>query len=434
MDTLVIGFALFSMFFGAGNLIFPPTLGFTYKSDFLIAAISFCITGVGLTLLAVLAVAKKKGDIFSFSKLSGNLLGKILTILVILCIGPVFAIPRTSATTYEVISAADFSVNKYLFAFLFFALTLYFSIVQGRVIDIIGKFLTPLLLITLFTLIVKSVITPISPIPNFQGDGVVNNSLLEGYNTMDAIAALVFTPTIAKSVIAKGHTEEKDYMKTLIGSAIIAMIGLSVIYIALSYIGATSSSLGKDLSRVDLLVLASSKLLGNTGKLVLSLAMALACLTTSIGLVSSVSEIFSNMTDKKIGYKPFVVLICIISALISIFGVETIVQLAIPILGFIYPIVIVFIFFTFFENVIKSKKIIVATTAVTVFFTLIESINNMAVTVENVFGIENLQISKFTNFLNDFLNFFPLYKLGFIWLIPAVIVFIISIIVFKKER
>ncbi|MDO4594508.1 MAG: branched-chain amino acid transport system II carrier protein [Tissierellia bacterium] len=430
MDILIIGFALFAMFFGAGNLIFPATLGRLYASSWQIAGLGFSITGVGLTLLAVLSMAKKRGDIFTFTKISGEKFSKVITFLIILCIGPAFALPRTAATSMEIFDAVGFSINHLLFALVFFGLTLFLAIRPNNVIDAIGKYLTPLLLITLLILIIRGIASPIGDIKVVKEANVFSNSLLEGYNTMDAIAAIVFTPIIVKAVMDKGY--EHKYMKMMSFAGIIAIVGLGFVYISLTYLGAsTSSVLEGEKSRVDLLIYIATELLHGLGKYVLSIAMVLACLTTSVGLTSSLSEIFNRFFGNKLGYDKFVIILVLVSAIISVGGVGTIVELAVPILSFIYPIAVLLIGFNFIDEKIKHKKIMTNTFFVVGVISFIQASRDMINTIERLFGLSNSLTNAIASVFDKIIKALPLNDLGFPWIVPFLIVLIASIIFYN---
>lgn len=326
------------MFFGAGNLIFPPMLGYIYGDKWLLASIAFTIVGVGLTLIAVISMAKRKGNIFTFTSLAGDKLSKTIILIIALCIGPLGAIPRTAATSFEMVESAGFNINILVFTLIFFALSLFLSLSKNSVVDLIGKFLTPLLLISLLIMIIVGMLNPIGDTKNVDMalKTIFSNSMLEGYNTMDTLAALAFTPIIVESIIKKGY--KNDLLKKTIEASLIAVIGLAFVYISLTFLGSSASKSIDTDSRVTLLNFISSSILGNKGKFVLLLAIIMACFTTSIGLISSISNIFVEFSKNKLKYKPVAWVIAIVSLLLSVLGVESIVRLTGPFLQFVYPL------------------------------------------------------------------------------------------------
>lgn len=436
MDVFVIGFALFAMFFGAGNLIFPPSLGWNFGSMWLLSGLAFSFMAVGLTIITLISVAKKHGDMFRFTSLAGDRLSKVIIIVVLSCIGPINAMPRTSATTMEIFQAIGFNINPVIFSALFFAFVAFFALRESSVVDLIGKFMTPILLLCLAILFLVGIINPIGEIArtSLPKGQVVSSSMIEGYNTMDSLAALAFTIVIVKSLTAKGYKE--DLIKKTIQASLIAVIFLSLVYIGLAYLGATTSIVIEDgLSRVDLLIFIADSLIGDIGKIVLALAMMMACFTTAIGLATSISDIFSEFTKNKVPYKAGVVGCCLISAILAVFGVETIVQLAVPLLVFIYPLVILLVFYNLFER--KLDPIVIKSTFIVVTIVcLIQAIGDMINTIGSIFSLDMGIFQYLADFLGKIIGLLPFESLGFPWLIPFALTFFISLIgsKIKKER
>ena len=205
-DSIIVGFALFSMFFGAGNLIFPPSLGHTLGDKYLLGIIGFVLTGVGLPLLAILACSKGNGTFESITNKISPKFTLILTTVLFFAIGPLLAIPRTAATTFE-ISILPFFPNwsPVIMMAIYFLINLFFVLRRSSIIDTIGKFLTPALIIILIIIIVKGVINPIGDIASTGATNVISYSLLEGYQTMDALAGLLFSSVITSSIVSKGY-------------------------------------------------------------------------------------------------------------------------------------------------------------------------------------------------------------------------------------
>ena len=410
-DIIIIGFALFAMFFGSGNLIFPPYLGRLAGSEYVTAMIGFMIMGVGLPLLGVMATAKAGG---SFDEI-GNKVGKTFSIVLmtalILAIGPFLAIPRTAATTYE-ISIRPFlpNISPVLIIAIYFAINLFFVLSPNSIVDIIGKFLTPILLITLLVLIVKGVFVPVSTLTDNTLTNTFTSSLIEGYQTMDALAAVCFGGIIVTTIKAKGYNSTNEIIKMTLKSSLIAIGGLGIIYGGLMYLGAHTASFAGEIEKTALVIMLAKQILGEAGTIFLAIAVALACLTTSIGLTSTGATYFSNLSKGKISYKVAAVLISILSMAIALLGVDRIVGLTTPVLKILYPIIIVLVLLTLLGKFVSSSKVY----KVTVYVTLI-------VVLVDVLG-------KFFNitFINDLVSYLPLSDVDFTWLIPALIAFCIS--------
>lgn len=434
MDIFVIGFALFAMFFGAGNLIFPPSLGHAYGSLWLLSGLAFSFMAVGLTILSLISVARKRGDMFVFTSMAGKRLSKVIILVVLSCIGPLNAMPRTSATTMEIFEAIGFKINPLIFSLIFFGFVIFFALRKNSVVDMIGKFMTPILLISLAILFLAGIVKPIGPISqmDIQATEVVGSSMLEGYNTMDSLATLAFTIVIVKSVTAKGYKE--DLIKKTIQASLIAVVFLSIVYIGLAYLGATTSSLvDREFSRVDLLIFIADSLIGDIGKLVLGLAMMMACFTTATGLATSISEIFSDFTNKKVSYRAAVIFACMLSAILSVFGVENIVKLAVPLLVFIYPLIILLVIFNLFDD--KIDPIIVkASFVVVTIICLIHAIKDMINTIGQVFNLDMGIWQKLADSLGSLVGQLPFDDLGFPWILPFIITLIVSFIYTRVRK
>lgn len=367
VDIAVIGLALFAMFFGAGNLIFPPYLGTNAGTDWFSGFLCFFIADVGLALVAILAMIKS-GDV-SMNGITGKL-GKvpstIINSLIVLCIGPFLAIPRTAATTFEMGVKPIFpSINSWVFGAIFFGLVLLFTIRPSGVVDVIGKFLTPILVISLLALIVIGYLHPIGEIVATTDFDTVKEGILSGYQTMDVLAALVFVIIIVSAAKSKGYTETKSTMNIVIKSSIFAAVALCVIYGGLAYLGATTSAGGfEGYNQTALVVAITQTLIGNYGVLILAIIVFFACITTAIGLVSSCASFFEELTNNKVSYRTVVLLTVGFSYIISNFGISTIISIAAPILSLLYPVILVMIILAFFGKHIKNNNIYIGAAAV----------------------------------------------------------------------
>ena len=345
IDVLTIGFALFSMFFGAGNVIFPPYLGLQCGRLWLGGFSAYYFADVLLALLALFALLREGSAEMVMDRVGKKAALFVMTVI-ILCIGPLLAIPRTAATTFEMgIVPLLPKVSPILFSALFFALILALSIQESAVIDIIGRFLTPALLLGLALLIVVGIIRPLGPITaEVRVDSVVETGVQAGYQTMDILAALVFGAVLVKSAADKGYDDKDRRMKVLIGAAGLAGILLLLVYFGLAYLGATVSTLySPEIGRAELVIAIVQSLLGRSGLIIFAVVVALACVTTAVALVSAAADHFAYIMKNRVSYKTFVVIICVFSAVVSNLGLDTIVSIAAPILGLVYPPVLVLV-------------------------------------------------------------------------------------------
>ncbi|MCQ4637348.1 branched-chain amino acid transport system II carrier protein [Anaerovorax odorimutans] len=360
-DQLVVGFALFSMFFGAGNIIFPPYLGMGAGSDWFLGFICYYLADIGLSVLAIFALIKSGGEVEDVTGHIGKIPGTLMFAAMILCIGPLIAIPRTGATTYEMFVTPVFGdIGSKLPIAIFFAVILLLTIRESSVIDIIGKFLTPALFIGLILLIIKGIITPIGPIASEpQLDNVVVEGVNSGYQTMDVLAALAFGIIIVKTVMEKGYTDTQIKYKVVCNSSLIAAAGLLVIYCGLTFLGATASTLyGPDVNRSQLIVDIIHSLMGQFGVVVLGIVVTLACITTAAALVSASADYFSQLSNGRLGYKALTVVICLFSAFVANFGIDQIVAIAQPVLNLIYPGALTLIVLSFFAKRFSNDYVI----------------------------------------------------------------------------
>lgn len=409
-DTAVVGFALFAMFFGAGNLIFPPYLGVISGQNWLTSFSGFVLADVGLALLAILAATKFNGDVNKMFSRAGNKLNIILGSAIVICIGPLLAIPRTAATTFEMgIQPIFGNFNTIIFSIIFFAVTLVLTIKPSKVVDIVGSFLTPALLVALAILIIKGIMSPLGNInPQPVIDNLFSEGVAQGYQTMDTLGAVVFATVIILSITNKGYTTEKEKVSMSLKSGLVAAVALCLVYGGLCYLGATVSEMyGKDVNRTALIVSITEGLLGSTGKVILALIVSLACLTTSIGLTSAAGQYFSGLTKGKLKYEHIVIAICVFSAVVSNLGVSNIIKYSAPILSMVYPATVTLIILALFGEKISNDNVFKAATYMALFISILTVIDSMGVKISVI-------------------HLLPLDSLGFNWVVPVLIAGIIG--------
>lgn len=420
-DTIVVGFALFAMFFGAGNLIFPPYLGLVSGSHWLTGFSGFVIADVGLALLAILAAAKCQGDISVVLGRSGKTISKILAVAIMICLGPLLAIPRTGATTFEMGVAPIFSgFSPILFSVIFFGLTLVLTIKPSKVVDIIGQYLTPALLIALIFLIIMGVVSPLGDLSQpAKIDAIFAEGISQGYQTMDPLGAIALSAVVIISLGQKGYKKESEKVKLTLQAGVVAGVALLIVYGGLAYLGATVAGQFKgvnpaDINQTALIVNITEQLLGQPGKVILAVIVALACLTTSIGLVSATAQYFSKISNGKVKYETIVIGVCIFSAVVANFGVSTIIKFSAPILSIIYPATIVLVLLTLFSSKIKKDNVFKFATYAALIVSVITVIDSMGIKMA-------------------FIHRLPFYKLGFNWIVPVIIAGIAGALIPSKK-
>ena len=404
-DMLVIGFALFSMFFGAGNVIFPPYLGLSSGPEWLVGFLSYFLADIGLAMLAMFAILRQ-GSPEGITSPLGRIPSTVLMCMIVLCIGPMLAIPRTAATTYETsLSPLVSGVSPVLFSALFFLLILLLCVRETAVVDIVGKILTPALLIGLLVLIVIGVANPIGPVGTQPlVDNVSATGIEAGYQTMDVLAAIVFGYVILKSAREKGHKEPSAQLRVVSGASAVAGVGLLVVYLGLTYLGATTARFfDLTVNRTYLVVSIVRNLMGTWGILLFSIVVALACVTTAVGLVSASADFFSGLSRGRISYPAAVCAICVFSAVVSNFGLNEIIAIASPILSVVYPPTLVLIVLALFGPRIRQEWVV-----------RLSALGALAVSLLDV-------LRTYTAVEIPLLDALPFASLGFGWLLPAVV-------------
>ena len=360
-DSIVVGFSLFAMFFGAGNLIFPPTLGQMSGDLWVWGLVGFLLVDAVLSCLGVFVVSRLSGPRGAFDGALGRVGGTILTAVAILCLCVFFAMPRTAATTFE-LSIAPYlgeGADVYLvpFSILFFVIVYLLTCRRSRVVDIIGKFFTPTLVIGVFVLIVAGIVNPLGEIQPPQTDYVFQEGIRSGYQTMDVLGVAAFSIIILDSAVVKSYTDPGKRSGLLARASFGAVLMLALVYGGLAYLGATSVFLGTGMSQAALLVAIAESVLGDAGKILLSVIVALACVTTAVALVSSAADYFSRLFKNKISYRTLLIIDCVIGALICDIGLDNIIRFADPVLGVVYPPFITVVVLLIFRRQIQLREV-----------------------------------------------------------------------------
>lgn len=415
-DSIVVGFALFAMFFGAGNVVFPPYIGMHAGEQWANGFLFYFIADIGLALVAMFAILHA-GGADNITGRIGHVASKVLMCAVILCIGPMVAIPRTAATTLEMSVTPFFSgISPVVFSIIFFAVILLLSIKQSAVIDIVGKILTPALLIGLLVLIVKGFVSPIGDIVDtgVSASEVTVNGIKSGYQTMDVLAAMAFGIIILSSADEKGYTDSKSAAKMIGIAAALSGVLLLIVYFGLTYLGATASTVfPTDISRANLVIGIVELLLGKAGLIIFAIVIALACITTAVALVSSAASFFAKLANDKISYSVFVVVICVSSAVISNLGLDMIIAIATPVLDIVYPPMLVLILLSWFGDKLH-KSVYVSSVA--------GSLIASALATASLYGM-NVPV----------IDSLPLASLGLGWLTPAAVFGLVAYLVSKVK-
>lgn len=391
-EYIAIGLMLFALFFGAGNLIFPAFMGQNSGWNTWYATLGFLITGVGVPLASVLAICFSGKNLRDLAGQVNPLYGLLFSCALYLTVGPFFAIPRTAAVSYEIalvpLLPADWQgPGLYGFVFLFFLLSWWLSITPSKLVSRVGKCITPLLLIFLFILITASVLFPMGswqePSPAYDTPmKAFSSALLEGYNTMDCLAGLVFGVIVVESIRLYGISSNREIAAVALKSGLISTFFMFLVYASLCTLGASSVALlGHMENGAPVLAGTAAFYFGNLGSVLLGMIVILACLTTSIGLIASCAAYFHELMPR-FSHKVWASLFTILSFCVALFGLSAIIKGAIPVLLFLYPLSISLIILTFLQGFFRgSRRVFILATVFTFFPALYDALKAAGLTL-----------------------------------------------------
>jgi LIVCS family branched-chain amino acid:cation transporter len=419
LDLLALGFMTFALFLGAGNIIFPPSAGLAAGQSIWPAALGFLLTGVGLPLLTVVALARVGGGMDRLTAPLGRGAGTLLAVVVYLAIGPLFATPRTAVVSFEM-GVAPFTGNSptplLAYTALFFAATLFLVLNPGQLVNRIGKLITPVLLAALLVLGGAALFAPAGEI-GMTAESYRNAPLLkgflEGYLTMDTLGALVFGIVIATAIRDRGVSEPALVTRYSMIAGAIAAIGLSLVYLALFYLGATSQGIAGDAQNgVQILTTYVQHTFGTTGSLLLAVVITLACLTTAVGLTTACGEFFSSFLP--IGYRAVVIVFTLFSLVVSNQGLTQLISVSVPVLVGLYPLAIMLVALSLLDRCwVSPSRIFVPVMAVTL-----------------VFGVvDGLSAAGFTDLVPELFTALPLAAQSMGWLVPVLMTLAVAFVI-----
>lgn len=411
---LFLGIALFAMFFGAGNLLLPAFLGFETRTGWTTTFSGFALTAILAPFLAIYAVALSGNYFTDLGSRANVKLAYALSLVNVLCIGPLIALPRSGASVYEVaIHPLLPDAQPVWVSVVFFGVVMILSLSLERITEILGKFLGPLLLILLLILIIPGFFTTNS----VEFEAMVSNDLFykgfnEGYQTMDVLAALIFAVILIAGAKQKSYAHVNDRIEVVVKSAIFAAACMLLVYGGLFYLGGNADINHPEIGRSDLLLHIAQQNLGSNGIYLISVLMMVASATTAVALTAGSANFFERLTKGKLGYIEAVISITIVSVILGITGVDAIIEYAAGLLNFIYPVTLVLILSVLlFGGTIKNQKPYFITLIVTMLF------SSLRVLVK--------WFPEQTSF-NDILQMLPLSDYNLEWVLPAVLTFLIS--------
>lgn len=404
-DIMAVGLTMFAIFFGAGNLIFPPYLGRMTGAEWFLGFFFFFIVDIGVSMIAIFATIRSNDlSMTGIPSRLGKKMATVVAIIIATCLAPCLCVPRTAATTFEMGWSQMFpSLSIWVFSFIFFAIVCFLTIRPSKVVDIVGNYLTPILVICILVLIVLGIVDPIGPIAEESTVVTIKEGIINGYQTMDPLGVGLIIVAIMGAVTEKGYATKDVQGRLLARAALLAGILLFVIYSGLTHLGSTVSSGGyEDYNRAALLVAITEELLGTWGVIMMAVIVLFACLTTAIGLTSGFAGTLEKLTNGRCKYKTVVIVMSVFSFVVSNAGIDKIISVAAPILSVIFPCFITMSVLMFFGKYIKNDNVI----RVATLFAFVISLSEVLAG----FGLP----LTYTQYL-------PLHEYSLGWILPAVI-------------
>ena len=438
-QLLAVASMLFGLFFGAGNLIFPASMGQLAGRNLWLAAAGFLVTGVGLPLLGVaaLGISRAEGLLGLSSRVSRGY-GLFFTCLLYLTIGPFFAIPRCATVSYTVgiqrmLPETGQTLALAVFSLVFFGAVLFFSLRPGEILTWVGKVLNPLFLAFLAVLVLRALTAPLGAVSAIEPSGsyagaALSTGLLEGYNTMDALASLAFGIIVVNAIRGLGVEEPGQVARSTVLAGVFSSLLMALIYLLVTVVGAQSrGAFPAAANGGEALAQIAEHYFGAAGALILAATVTIACLKTAVGLITSCSETFVELFPKGPGYRVWAVIFCVVSFLIANLGLNAILNYSTPVLMFLYPLSIVLILLTLggrlFGNHPTVLRWTIGCTAVAALADLLRTLPEGTRAVLHLEGVVTLAET-----------WLPLCKAGFGWLVPAVVGLVIGLVLRRARR
>ena len=438
-EYVSIASMLFGLFFGAGNLIFPVRMGQLAGAQLLPAICGLLITGVGLPLLGVAALGiSRSSGLFDLSSKVGRPYAMFFTCALYLTIGPFFAIPRCATVSFTVgleqllPESANVQLYLLLFSVLFFVAVLLFSLFPGRILTNVGRILNPCFLLFLGILTVTALIRPAGSIADAVPQGAYADNaffagFLEGYNTMDALASLAFGIIVVQVIRELGVTDDTAVAGSTVRAGVFSCLLMGVIYAAVAIVGAQSRGAFETAANGGIaLAQIARHYFGWPGLLILAAAVTLACLKTAVGLVTSCSETFAALFKKGPSYRVWAIIFSTVSLLFANLGLSTIIEYAVPVLMFLYPLAITLILLAllghFFDHDRAVYVWVTGLTLVAAFYDLLRTLPDQLRAVLHVNGLVDT-VGKAL----------PFATIGLGWICPAILGLVIGLI-FRAVR
>ena len=426
------GLLLFGIFFGAGNLIFPPTLGAQSGEQFIPAIAGFVVSGVGIAVLTlIIGTLNPKGYIYEISKKISPLFATIYLAALYLSIGPFFAIPRTATTSYAVgisplLAEADKGFGLIVFTLIYFVAAYLIALNPSKILDRIGRILTPVFALLIIILVILGAFKYGANAPQTATEAyqisAFGTGFLEGYNTLDALASVAFSVIAVQTLKQLGFSSKKEYISTIWVVGIVVAIGFSALYIGLGFLGnhfpMTEEAMKGGTPGVYILSQATQEIFGSTAQLFLAAMVTVTCFTTTVGLIVSTAEFF-NGRFPQISYKVYATVFTLIGFAIANLGLDAIIKYSVPVLVILYPITITIVMIVIVNKIVPLSKPGMQLTMGIV----------TAIAVTSVLA-SSFEIATLTNLINSL----PFANASLPWLVPAIIGILLSLVLPNKQE
>ena len=356
--SLSTGLAMFSMFFGAGNITFPLIIGQTVEGGLIWALLGLVLTAILIPFSGLLSISLYEGDYESFFSRIGKGPGLFVIILLLAMIGPFGGIPRCITLTYSTLKVYFTGMHLLTFSLISCLIVFLCSWKKNRILDLIGYVLSPILVLFLVVIIIKGVFFSNSdPVGSSHVAHPFFYGLREGYNTMDLLAAFFFS-SLVYNKLKEQQGERKSVLIPVFKASLIGAGLLSMIYIGFSYVAAHHSMALDGTGADQLLGRIGQIVLGQHAGLVVCMSIALTCLTTAIALTVVCAEFLQRrITKERLSYEWSLVTVLVVTVLVSTLEFTGIVKLLAPVLEVVYPSMLVLCVMNVFHKLLNYQPV-----------------------------------------------------------------------------
>ena len=442
-EYIVLASMLFGLFFGAGNLIFPVYMGQQAGANLWPAIVGLCLTGVGLPLLGVAAMGMSQSEgCFDMGCRVGRGYSYFFTCALYLSIGPLFAIPRTATVSFSVgilpLLPPEYETPALcIFSALFFLVVLYFSLRPSGILTWVGKVLNPLFLLFLSILLAAALLHPmgdpaaLEPIGAYAEQSAAQSffqGFLEGYNTLDALAALAFGIVLINAIRGLGLQSPQAISGSTVKAGCLSTALMAVIYCLLTVVGAQSRAVyGLSADGGEALYQIGTHYFGTLGGVLLGITVTFACLKTAIGLITSCATTFTELFPRSLSYRAYTVVFCLFSFGVANFGLSRIISLSTPVLMFLYPLTITLVLLCLTGRWFQyDRRVFLPVTALTAVAAFLDFLKALPAGVQSLLHAEVL--------LDAADAYLPFFSIGMGWVLPACIGLVIGLLLHMGSR